>query len=130
VPEEVVASLGSSKRPAVRATIGGYSYRSTVAPMGGVFMLPVSAEHRAGAGVAAGDEVEVELDLDTAPRELAVPLDLAEALERDAQAKRFFEGLSYSCQQRYVLPIEQAKTAETRERRVAKAVTELGEGRG
>jgi hypothetical protein len=75
VPAEVVAALGSHKRPAVRVTLGAHSYRSTVAPMGGRFMFPVSAENRAGAGVAAGDEVDVELELDTEPRELAVPPD-------------------------------------------------------
>ena len=81
VPEEVVAALGSHKRPPVRVTIGDYTYRSTVARMGGRFLLPVSAEVRAGAGVAAGDEVDVEVALDDAPREVTVPDDLAVALE-------------------------------------------------
>ncbi|HUS15572.1 MAG TPA: DUF1905 domain-containing protein, partial [Chloroflexia bacterium] len=61
VPPEVVAGLGSNKRPAVVATINGYTYRSTVAPLGGVFMLPVSAEVRAAAAIAGGDEVDVDL---------------------------------------------------------------------
>jgi len=129
VPDEVVTSLGSSKRPAVHVTINGYTYRSTVASMGGQFMLPLSAEHRASAGVAAGDEVEVDLHLDTEPREVAVPPDLANALTQDAEANRFFEGLSYSNKQRVVLSIEGAKTAETRQRRLAKAVGLLREGR-
>ena len=129
VPPEVVASLGPSKRPAVRVTISGYTYRSTVAVMGGDFMLPISAENRSGAGVAAGDEVDVNIELDTEPREITVPPDFAEALERDANARRTFEGLSYSRKQWYVLPIEGAKTAETRQRRVAKAVSMLREGR-
>ncbi len=128
VPEEVVTSLGSSKKPAVRVTLNGYTYRSTVAVMGGVFMLPVSAEHRAGAGVAAGDEVDVELELDTAPREVNLPGDFADLLEGDANAKRFFEGLSYSRKQWYVLPIEQAKTPKTRARRLEKAISMLREG--
>lgn len=128
VPEEVVASLGSSKRPAVRVTLNKYIYRSTLAVMGGVFMLPVSAEHRTGAGVAAGDEVDVDLELDTAPREVSLPSDFAALLERDADAKRFFEGLSYSRKQWYVLPIEQAKTPETRARRIAKALSLLQAG--
>lgn len=128
VPEEVVASLGSSKRPAVRVTLNKYTYRSTLAVMGGVFMLPVSAEHRTGAGVAAGDEVDVDLELDTAPREVSLPSDFAALLERDADAKRFFEGLSYSRKQWYVLPIEQAKTPETRARRIAKALSLLQAG--
>jgi len=129
VPEEVVARLGSSKRPAVRVTINGHTYRSTVAPMNGVFMLPISAENRMLANVSAGDEVEVEIEPDTQPREVSVPPDLLEALDRDVDAKRFFDGLSYSNKQRVVLSIEGAKTAETRVRRIAKAVSTLREGR-
>ncbi len=129
VPAEVVASLGPSKRPPVRVTINGHTYRSTVAPLGGEFMLPISAEHRESAGVAAGDEVDVDIELDTEPREVTVPPDLREALDRDANARRFFDGLSYSQKQRYVLSIEQAKTAETRKLRIAKAVSMLREGR-
>jgi hypothetical protein len=129
VPEEVVAGLGSSKRPPVRITINGHTYRSTLASRGGQFMLPISAENRAGAGVAAGDEVDVDIELDTEPREVKVPPDLAEALEREVDAKRYFEGLSYSQKQRHVLPIEQAKTAETRQRRTDKALSMLREGR-
>ena len=129
VPEEVVTSLGSSKRPPVRVTINGHTYRSTLASRSGQFMLPISAENRSSAGVAAGDEVEVDIELDTAPREVTVPPDLAEALERDVDAKRFFEGLSYSQKQRHVLPIEQAKTAESRQRRIGKALSILREGR-
>lgn len=129
VPEEVVTSLGSSKRPPVRVTINGHTYRSTLASRGGQFMLPISAENRASAGVAAGDEVEVDIELDTEPREVTVPPDLAEALEREVDAKRYFEGLSYSQKQRHVLPIEQAKTAETRQRRIDKALSMLREDR-
>jgi len=129
VPDEVVASLGSSKRPAVQVTINGYTYRSTVASMGGRFMLPVSAENRASAGVAAGDEVEVDLHLDTEPRAVTVAPDIADALDRDADARRSFDGLSYSNQRRVVLSIEGAKTAETRQRRIATAVGLLREGR-
>jgi hypothetical protein len=129
VPEEVVTSLGSSKRPPVRVTINGHAYRSTLASRSGQFMLPISAENRASSGVAAGDEVEVDIVLDTEPREVTVPPDLAEALERDVDAKRHFEGLSYSQKQRHVLPIEQAKTAETRQRRIDKALSMLREVR-
>jgi hypothetical protein len=129
IPEKVVTGLGTSKRPAVRVTINGYTYRSTVAPRGGKYMLPVSAENREGAGIAAGDKVEVDLELDTQPRDLVVPPDLAKALKRDAAAKKFFDSLSYSKKQRFTLPIEQAKTAETRERRIDKAVETLREGR-
>jgi len=128
VPPDVVEALGSHKRPPVRVTIGDYTYRSTVAPMGGRFMLPVSAEHRAGAGIAAGEEVVVALELDTAPREVSVPADLAEALAQDAEARRAFDALSYSGKLRHVLSVEGAKTAETRERRVAKVISGLRDG--
>lgn len=128
VPEDVVTSLGKGRRPAVRVTIGTYTYRSTIAFMGGAYLLPVSAEVRAGAGVAAGDEVEVEIELDTEPREVTIPPDFADTLEGAAEAKRFFDGLSYSNKRRLVLSIEDAKTAETRQRRIAKAITMLSEG--
>src|SRR5918996_908909 len=127
VPAEVVESLGSGKRPSVRVTIKGHTYRTTVAPMGGRFMVPVSADNRTSAGVAAGDEVDVALD--TEPREVSVPPDLAEALDAEPDAKRYFDGLSYSHKLRHVLAIEGAKTAETRQRRVAKAVSAVREGR-
>jgi hypothetical protein len=129
VPPEVVEQLGPGKRPAVLVTIRNYTYRSTVAAMGGEFMLPVSAEVREHAGVAAGDDVDVELELDTAPREVSVPDDFARALAGEPAAQRFFDGLSYSNQRRHVLAVEGARTPETRERRIAKAVATLREGR-
>ena len=129
VPADAVAALGASRRPAVHATIAGYTYRSTVATMGGRFMLPISAVVREAAGVAAGDEVDVELVLDTAPREVTVPPDFAAALGREPAAQRFFDTLSFSNRQRIVLAIEGARTAETRERRIAKSVAMLREGR-
>ena len=129
VPAKIVESLGSGKRPKVRVTINGYTYRSSVAPMGGRFMLGVSAEVRDRAGVAGGDMLDVEIELDTAPREVSVPPDFAAALKRDADAKRFFDGLSYSKKQWFVLSIEGAKTAETRQRRITNAMSRLREGR-
>jgi hypothetical protein len=129
VPAKVVASLGPTKRPPVRVTINGYTYRSSVASLGGRFMLGVSAEVREGAGVAAGDQVDVDIELDTEPREVTVPQDFAVALDRDGSARRFFDGLSYSNKRRFVTSIEAAKSAETRERRIAKAVGTLREGR-
>jgi hypothetical protein len=128
VPAEVVEGLGPSRRPAVRVAINGYTYRSTVAPMRGEFMLPISAEVRERAGVAAGDEVDVGIELDTEPREVSIPADLAEALDRDAAARRAFEALSYSARRRVVVPIEAARTADIRQRRIAKAVSELRDG--
>ena len=129
VPAEVVASLGSSKKPAVSVTIGDYTYRSTVATMDGKFMIPVSAAVRANTGVGAGDEVEVSLEIDASPREVNVPDDFAAALAGDNEAMRFFESLSYSNKRRIVIPIDEAKTPETRERRIAKAVEKLRENR-
>ena len=128
VPEKVVESLGRGKRPPVRAAINGHTYRSTVTPLSGEFMLPISAENRERAGVAAGDEVDVDIELDTEPREVTVPPDFAESLDRDADARRSFDSLSYSKKQRFVLPIEGAKTGETRRRRIAKALEELRGG--
>jgi hypothetical protein len=129
VPEDVVLALGSGKRPAVRVTINDYTYRSTVAPMSGKYFLPVSAEVREHAGIAAGDELDVSVELDTEPREVTVPPDLVTALDADAEAKRFFDGLSYSNKRRIVLSIEDAKTPETRQRRIEKSVGMLREGR-
>ena len=129
VPDEVVDALGSGKRPAVRVRIGSHTYRSTVAVMDGVFMLPLSAEHREAAGVAAGDEVEVTLELDAAPREVAVPDDFAAALDADPEARRTFDALSYSNKRFHVEPIAAAKTEETRRRRIEKSVGILHDGR-
>ncbi|NUP01092.1 MAG: DUF1905 domain-containing protein [Nonomuraea sp.] len=128
VPAEVVEGLGAGGRPAVTVTVNGFTYRSTVATMGGRFLLPLSAENRQGAGVAAGDEVEVTVELDTAPREVTVPADLAEALDRVPEARTFFDGLSYSRKQRYVLLVEGAKKPETRQRRIEDSVTKLAAG--
>ncbi len=125
IPAELVARLGSGQRPPVSVTINGYTYRSTVARMGGAFMVSLSAENRAQAGVAGGDEAAVELELDTTPRRATVPPDLAEALDRDPAAKQRFDSLSHSRQQAHVLSVESAKTAETRARRIAKAISVL-----
>ena len=129
VSPEVVESLGQGKRLAVRVTIAGYTYRSTVATLGGEFMLPVSAEVRESAGVAAGDEVDVDIELDSEPRQVRLPPDFMDALDREADARRFFDGLSYSNKRRIVIPIEEAKTPETRQRRIDKTVSRLREGR-
>jgi hypothetical protein len=128
VPDEVVEALGAGRRPAVRVTVGGHTYRSSVAARGGRFLPPLSAENRQGAGVAAGDEVEVDLELDTEPREVAVPPDLARALDDDPDARRAFDGLPYSHRLRWVLSVEDAKTEQTRQRRIEKAVAGLRAG--
>ena len=129
VPDEVVEALGKGKRPAVRVTINGHTYRNTVAVMGGAYMVGVSAENRAAAGVAAGDEVDVDIELDTEPREVAVPPDFAAALDRAPEARRFFDGLSPSRKQWHVAAVEGARSAETRQRRIGKSVGMCREGR-
>ena len=125
VPPEVVEALGSTKRPPVVVTINGSSYRTTIGVMGGAFMIPVSAENRKLTGVAAGDEVEVTLELDDQPRVVEVPADLATALAAEPTAAAAFEALSYSNKSRHVLSVTGAKTDETRQRRIAKVVAEL-----
>src|SRR5262249_9781007 len=129
VPDDVLAGLGGGKRPAVSVTINSYTYRTTIGSVDGRPMIPLSAENRAGAGVAGGDEIEVEIALDTAPREVSLPTDFAAALERDPQAKRTFDGLSYSMQNYHVQQIEGAKTPETRARRIEKSIATLHEGK-
>lgn len=129
VPDEVVEALGSGRRPAVRVTINGFTYRSTIAVVSGAFMVGVSAENRAGTGVVGGDEVDVDIELDTAPREVTVPADLAAALDAEPVARATFDALSYSNRSWHVQSVEGAKTDETRQRRIAKSVAILREGR-
>ena len=129
VPSEIVEGLASGKRPPVTVTIGGHTYRSTIAVMSGRFMIPLSAENRQAAGVAAADKVEVDIELDTHERVLEVPGDLAAAIAADATAQSFWASLSYSRRQRIVLSVEGAKTSETRTRRILKSVTDLRDHR-
>ena len=129
VPDEVVEALGAGRRPPVRVTINGYTYRSTIAVMGSEYMVGVNADNRVGAGVAGGDEVDVDIELDTAPREVSVPADLSTALDADPKARATFDALSYSNKSWHVLQLEGAKTDETRGRRLAKSVEALRAGR-
>jgi hypothetical protein len=129
VPPEVVGALGAGKKPAVRVTVDGHTYRSSIASRGGVYLIPLSAENRTAAGVAAGDEVDVDVELDDAPREVSVPDDLRTALAGDDAARATFDALPYSHKQRHVLAIEGAKTPETRARRIDKALEMLRSGR-
>jgi hypothetical protein len=128
VPADVLAALGPGKRPSVQVTINGFSYPSTVGSMGGRSLIPVSAEVRSQTGVSAGDDVDVDVVADAAPRRVEVPADLSAALGRQPAARQAFDRLSYSGQRRYVLAVEQAKTAQTRQRRIDKAVAELSAG--
>lgn len=89
VPNDVVLALGPSKRPVVRVRISDHTYRTTVASMGGRFLVPLSADNRAAARVSAGDDVLVDIECDDEPREVTVPADLAAALGSDAVAREF-----------------------------------------
>ncbi|MHA7209427.1 YdeI/OmpD-associated family protein [Arthrobacter sp. MDT1-65] len=125
VPEEVLSALGGGRRPAVTVTLGAYTYRTTVGSMNGRAMIPVSAEHRNGAGLAANQSVTVRLDPDREERIVDVPEDLAVALSEDPGLVAAFGALSVSRRKALVLSIEQAKGADTRQRRVLKAVDSL-----
>ena len=128
VPDEIVTALGSGKRPPVRVTVKGYTYRNTVAVMDGRYMISVSAEVREKAGVSGGEEVDVDVELDTEKRDVEVPADLEAVLKRDPEAQRFFDGLSYSNKRRLVMAIDAAKAAGTRARRIEKTVANLHDG--
>lgn len=127
VPDDAVAALGKGKRHPVKVSLNGYTYRTTIAVMGGVCMLPLSAENRGAAGVKAGDEVEITLELDTEPRTVLVPEDLTAALSQKLGSKAQFEALSYSARKELVRQVESAKAQETRERRIAGIVAKLGD---
>jgi hypothetical protein len=125
IPDEVIAELGSSKKPAVTITIGDYSYRTTIGIMNGQSLAPFSSEHRAASGLGAGDAIEVTIALDTAPRTVEVPEDLASALDAAPGTRAAFDALSPSRQKAHVTNVEGTKNPETRARRVAAAVDSL-----
>ena len=129
VPPEVVESLGSGKQPLVRVTINGFTYRSAIAVMGGVPMVGVSAENRAGAGVKGGDEVDVDIELDTEPRTVQVPPELAAALDADPAARATFEKLSPSNKGWHVSQVTGTNNPETRQRRIEKQIAALHAGK-
>ena len=127
VPTEVIEALGDSKRPPVTITINGYTYRTTAVRMGGAFYVPLAAENREAAGVAAGDAITVDIENDTAPREVTLPDDLAAAMDDAARAA--YNGLSYTHRKEWVRWVEEAKKPETRATRIEKTVTGLREGK-
>ena len=127
VPDDVVEKLGSGKRPPVVVRIGDYTYRTTVAPMGGDFWIPLAAEHREAAGVQAEQEVDVSIELDTAPREVPLPDDLSAAMDDAARAA--FDGLAPSHRKEWVRWVEEAKKPETRRARIEKTVESLRAGK-
>ncbi|HEY3529405.1 MAG TPA: YdeI/OmpD-associated family protein [Nocardioides sp.] len=127
IPDEVIEALGAGKRPPVTVTVNGHSYRTTAVRMEGRFFVPLSAENREAAGVAAGQEVTVDIEGDTAPREVTVPDDLADAMDDAARAA--YDRLSYTHRKEWVRWVEEAKKPETRATRIEKTVTGLREGK-
>ncbi|HEY2949106.1 MAG TPA: YdeI/OmpD-associated family protein [Micromonosporaceae bacterium] len=125
VPPEVVEALGGGKRPAVTITINGHSWKSRVAIMRGRYLLGLSNANRKAAGVAIGDEVEVELEIDAEPRVVVEPADFAHALDADPVARTAYDRLSHGRKREHVLAIERAKKPETRKRRIEKALAML-----
>jgi hypothetical protein len=128
VPLDVRGLFGRA-RPPVRVTIRSHTYRSTIAAYGGRYLLPLNRANRAAAGVAAGDTVTVEIELDEQPRRVTAPADLQAALDGDAEAAAAFEKLSYTHRREYVDWITEAKRAATRTRRIDKTLEHLREGR-
>ena len=129
IPPSAVEALGAGKRPPVTVTINGYTYRNTIAVMGGAYMIGVSSEHRGPAKVQAGDVVDVELAVDTAPREITVPPELQAALDADPAARATFDGLSYSNKSWHTLQVTGTNNPDTRARRIEKSIAALREGR-
>jgi hypothetical protein len=125
VPADVVAALDAGKRPPVVVNVNGYEYRSTVAPMGGRYLLPFSADRRKESGIKGGDAIDVELTLDTAPRTVEVPDDLRSALDASPAAAAAWVGLSYTYKKEHVRSVLDAKKPETRTRRIAAVLAKL-----
>ncbi|MFD9052833.1 YdeI/OmpD-associated family protein [Streptomyces zaomyceticus] len=125
VPPEVVEALGGGARPPVTITVNGHSWKSRVALMRGRHLLGLSMANRQAAGVETGEEVEVELELDTEPRVVVEPPDFAGALDDDPVARAAYDNLSYSRKRERVRAIESAKRPETRRQRIEKAIATL-----
>jgi hypothetical protein len=125
IPDEIVASLNAGKKPPIKVTINGYTYRSTIAVMGGKYMVGVSADVRKASSVKGGDTLTVEIELDTEVRKVELPADFKSALDKNLSAKQFFQSLSYSKQKNHVTLIEQAKTDGTRRNRIDISIADL-----
>ncbi|MEU4389835.1 YdeI/OmpD-associated family protein [Kribbella sp. NPDC023855] len=125
IPEEVVTALGEGKRPRVTITINGHSWKSRVAIMRGRYLLGLSIANRQAAGVSQGDEIDIEVELDTEPATVVEPSDFARALDANPAARAAYDRLSHSNRRKHVLAVESAKKPETRFRRISAAITEL-----
>lgn len=127
VPAEVVSALGKSRSPKVVVKVNDYSWRGTVQVLGGKFMLSLSAERREAAGVRGGEQVDITLELDTEPRTVEIPEDLKDALSAKLGALEAFEAVAYSRRKEFVRQVEEAKAVETRNRRIANIVAQMGD---
>ena len=125
VPPDVIDALGAGRKPPVVVTVNGYEYRSTVAVMGGRSLIPFSSDKRAATGIQGGDHIVVDLEVDTAPRTVEVPDDLAAAIDATPGARDAWDRLAPSHRKAHVTAVEGAKTDETRQRRIAAAVAKL-----
>jgi hypothetical protein len=125
VPPDVIEGLGAGRKPPVVVTVNGYEYRSTVAVMGGRYLIPFSSDKRSATGIQGGDPIVVDLEVDTAPRTVEVPGDLAAALEAAPGARAAFDALSPSARKAHVTNVESAKAEETRQRRIASIAEKL-----
>jgi len=126
VPKDVAAKMGLKGMPKVRAVIAGQPYRGSLMPMGdGTYCLGVLKSIQEAAGVKPGDTITVEIELDTAPRTVEPPPDLAKVIARDKNAAAAWEKLSYTNRKEMARGLEEAKTRETRERRLAAGLERL-----
>jgi len=125
VPPEVIEVLGAGRKPPVTVVVNGFEYRSTVAVMGGRYLIPFSSDKRAATGIAGGDPITVDLEVDTAPRSVELPQDFAAALDAAPGAREAYERLAPSHRKAHVTAIEKAKAPETRQRRIDAAVAKI-----
>ena len=125
VPAEVVAALGGGARPRVVITVNGHTWQSRIAIMRGRHLIGLSNANRQAAGVAVGNEVEVDVEFDPETPTVTEPTDFAGALDADPVARAAYDRLSYSHRREHLLAIEGAKKPETRARRIEKALTML-----
>jgi hypothetical protein len=129
VPDEVIERLAAGKRPPVLVNVNGYEYRNTVAVMGGRHMISISAAVRNVTGLKGGDPIRVTLTVADTAREVDVPADFAATLAADERARAFFGKLSNSMQRYHVDNINAAKNADTRQRRIDKAIALFLDGK-
>jgi len=126
IPAEIIEAFGAGKKPPVKITLGDYSYRSTVAVMGGRYLVSLNQANREAAGVKGGDQLDVTVELDTEPRTVEVPEDLAAALAAKPGAREAFDKASPSARKEFVRQVVEAKAQDTRERRIANIVAKMG----